>query len=139
MAKLNIALKRTLLNEGFYGNDPDDTGGETLWGLARNKEKDWPGWAIVDSLRGHSDFPSCLKENAELIQLRDNAYARKYWIPIKGDEIINQEVADDLFDKAVNMGVHQGVVLCQRSLGISETGKMDASTLNVLNTNNPYA
>lgn len=139
MAKLDIALKLTLKNEGFYGNDPSDTGGETLWGIARNKEKDWPGWAIVDSLRGHNDFPSCLKENVQLLQMRHEVYNREYWNPIKGDNIINQEVANDLFDKAVNMGVHQAVVLCQRSLEIPETGKMDSSTLNILNINNPFA
>lgn len=139
MAKLDIALNLTLKNEGFYGNDASDTGGETLWGIARNKEQNWPGWEIVDSLRGHDDFPSCLKENAQLLQMRQEVYDREYWKAIKGDSIINQEVANDLFDKAVNMGVHQAVVLCQRSLDMPETGKMDSSTLNILNTNNPYA
>lgn len=139
MAKLDIALNLTLKNEGFYSNDPSDTGGETLWGIARNKEKNWPGWTIVDSLKNNTSFPNCLKDNAQLIQLRYDVYNTNYWKPIKGNDIINQEVANDLFDKAVNMGVHQAVVLSQRSLEIPETGKMDNSTLNVLNTNNPFA
>jgi hypothetical protein len=139
MAKLDIALELTLKNEGFYSNDPSDTGGETLWGIARNKEKNWAGWPIVDSLKNSSNFPNCLKNNAQLIQMRNDVYNTGYWKPIKGDDIINQEVANDLFDKAVNMGVRQAIVLCQRSLEIPETGKMDTGTLNVLNTNNPFA
>lgn len=138
MAKLDIALNLTLKNEGFYGIDPNDTGGETLWGIARNKEKDWSGWEIVDSLKSHNDFPSCLKENVQLLHMRHDLYDRNYWKPIMGNDIINQEVANDLFDKAVNMGVHQAVILCQRSLDIPETGKMDSSTLNLLNIHNPF-
>jgi hypothetical protein len=139
MAKLEIALPITLDREGFYSNDPQDAGGETLWGIARNKEKNWAGWAIVDQLRSSPDFPNCLKHNATLLTLRNQLYDQRYWKKIQGDNIINQEVANDLFDKSVNMGVHQAVVLCQRSLEIPETGNMDNSTLNVLNTNNPFA
>jgi len=139
MAKFEIALDGTLKNEGFYGNDPSDTGGETLWGIARKPNPKWVGWPIVDSLKNEDHFPQCLKENSELFEARDLFYREAFWNVIKGDDIINQEVANDLFDKAVNMGVHQAVVLCQRSLDVPETGKMDSSTLNVLNTNNPYA
>lgn len=139
MAKLKPALEATLKNEGFYGNDPDDTGGETLWGIARNADKKWQGWPIVDSLRNEEGFPQCMKDHEELLAMRDELYRTRYWDLIDGDDIINQEVANDLFDKAVNMGVHQAVVLCQRSLAIPETGKMNTSTMNVLNTNNPYA
>ena len=34
--------------EGFYSNDIDDSGGETLYGIARNKNPKWLGWKIVD-------------------------------------------------------------------------------------------
>ena len=139
MANFDIALKLTLDKEGFFSEDPDDVGGTTLWGLARNMDKTWPGWAIVDSLRSHNDFPKCLKENAQLLHMRHDVYDKKYWQPILGDQIINQEVANDLFDKAVNMGVHQAVVLCQRSLGIQEDGKMGKTTMSILNISNPFA
>jgi len=54
-------------------------------------------------------------------------------------KIAAQKREDIKRQKKLNMGVHQAVVLCQRSLDVPETGKMDSSTINVLNTNNPYA
>ena len=38
-----------LKREGFYNNDPDDMGGETYRGVARNYHPQWEGWAIVDA------------------------------------------------------------------------------------------
>ena len=138
MAKLDIALELTLKNEGFYGNDPDDAGGETLWGIARKPNPKWEGWSIVDSLKGEPDFPRCMKDNTELLEAMHDFYRESFWNTIKGDEIINQDVANDLFDKAVNMGTHQAMLLCQASLDLPSNGKMDSTTLNILNQNNPY-
>lgn len=138
MAKLELALEATLDHEGFYGNDSSDTGRETIWGIARYFNPKWVGWPIVDSLKNEDGFPACMKDNSELLEARDEFYTKAFWTPIKGDEIINQEVANDLFDKAVNMGIYQAMVLCQRSLDIPETGKMNSATLNVLNINNSF-
>ena len=139
MAKLLPALEATLKKEGFYSNDPQDAGGETIWGIARNMHKEWRGWEIVDEFRRATGFPVILKENKELLALRDSFYEHEFWEKIKGAYIINQEAANDLFDKAVNMGVKQSVILCQRSLGITESGVMNDGTLNQLNEANPYA
>lgn len=29
--------------------DPDDRGGQTCWGIARNYHPDWPGWKLIDA------------------------------------------------------------------------------------------
>lgn len=139
MARLQPALEATLGHEGFYSNDSQDTGGETLFGIARSMNPKWEGWRIVDSLRQEDGFPECMRYNSELIELRDEFYTKAFWNPMRGDEIINQDVASDLFDSSVNMGISQGIILCQRALGVPETGKMDNSTLNTLNSANPYA
>ena len=139
MANPKPALAKTLVNEGFYSNTPGDNGGETLWGIARVPNPTWEGWSIVDSLRSSSDFPNCLKHNAQLLELRDKFYIHKYWDIICGDDIINQESANELFDSSVNMGTHQAIVLTKRALSIAETGHMDILTLTALNTANPYA
>jgi len=139
MADFKKALQPTLEKEGFYGNDPDDTGGETYQGIARKMNPNWAGWALVDLLRSHPNFPKVLTDHKELLTFRNAFYRVEFWSKIKGDNIINQEVANDLFDKAVNMGVKQAVILCQRTLGQEETGTMDTNTLNLLNEMNPYA
>ena len=37
--------------EKLYSNNPQDAGGETVWGIARNKHPEWGGWPIVDQLK----------------------------------------------------------------------------------------
>jgi len=38
-------------NEGYYANNPADTGGETYAGIARNLWPQWPGWPIIDEYK----------------------------------------------------------------------------------------
>lgn len=38
-------------HEGPYSNDRDDYGGETVYGVARKKHSEWPGWERVDQLK----------------------------------------------------------------------------------------
>lgn len=136
MADLEIALPPTLDNEGFYGNDPADPGGETLWGIARNKNPKWEGWTTVDSLKGTTGFPSCMKTNELLLKYRHEFYAQSEWAQIRGDEIVDQSIANLTFDMAVNKGVAIAIEYLQQSAGIPETGIMDDATLNAINNPN---
>ena len=139
MASFDRALAYALKNEGFYGIDKDDSGGETIWGIARKKNPHWGGWAVVEQNRNRSNFPDCLKSNTMLLGMRAEFYRNEYWKVIKGDSIINEDVATDLFDRSINQGCHQAISLCQRSLGHVESGVMDSSTLAKINEWNPYA
>jgi len=139
MANFEKALQLTLEKEGFISNDSSDAGGFTAWGIAQKINPHWSGWAIITQNKNRQDFPECLKTNSMLIGMRNEFYRQEYWNKIKGDNIINQEVAEDTFDKSVNMGVKQAVILCQRTLGQEETGVMDTRTLNLLNEMNNYA
>ena len=133
MANFKISWSKTRVHEGGYNNDPKDNGGETYRGISRKNFPNWPGWAeVIKSKRLRGDIILTLEP------LVEKFYIDNFWNPIKGDEIINQEVADELFDSSVLLGIHQSVILTQRSLNIPESGKMDSSTLNILNQNNPY-
>jgi lysozyme family protein len=137
MADFHTALTPTLKAEGGYVNDPQDNGGETYRGISRKNFPKWNGWAFVDT---HKPLHTGqLIADGNIDSLVDAFYRSNFWNPIMGDDIINQDVANDLFDSSVNMGVHQAVILSQRSLGIPETGKMDSSTLNILNSQNSFA
>jgi lysozyme family protein len=45
-----------------------------------------------------------------------NFYKDRYWNPWWGDEIHDQEIANELFDTSVNMGVSRAVKFLQKSL-----------------------
>ena len=96
-----------LKREGFYNNDPDDMGGETYRGVARNYHPQWEGWAIVDArkqalgrpLRRNERIPS-----AELDRMILDFYRELFWEPIYGDHIRNDSLVDLLFDTKVLCG-----------------------------------
>lgn len=141
MADFKKAIAHTLKAEGGFVNDPADAGGYTYRGITKKNFPTWAGWAKLDTWTSVNGQPKAGKifTDAEIPGLEADCcafYKHHFWDKVKGDEIHNQEVAADLFDSAVNMGVHQAVVLCQRSLDIPETGKMDTTTLNILNQNN---
>lgn len=143
MAKFELAIGHTLKNEGGFVNDPQDNGGLTYVGVTRKNFPNWVGWSKLDKWITANGTPKTGKifTEAEIPGLEKDCkdfYKQNFWIPIKGDEIINQEVANDLFDTSVNMGISQAVKLTQRTLGIPETGKMDITTLNTLNSQNSY-
>ncbi len=116
------AYKELLGHEGLYSNDADDNGGETYKGIARNFNKDWPGWAVIDGLKIYKDFPSYLKNNPVLENYVREFYLKNYWNKLKCDDI-PFILGYELFEIAVNCGINKAVELLQ-------------GTLNVLNKNN---
>ena len=65
-------------------------------------------------------------------------YRSEYWRTIRGDEIQDQAIATKLLDMAVNMGVRQAIVLCQRALNtagfqLHEDGVCGLRTLAAIN------
>ena len=103
--------------EGMYANDKDDPGGETYKGIARNKNKDFEGWKIIDGLRGNKDFPEVLERENALQGSVMEFYKKNYWDKFKGD-YIGEETGEELFDQSVNMGVSRAVEHMQRSLNV---------------------
>ena len=131
MAKFEIADDITENIEGLYSNDKEDSGGETVLGICRSQDKDWKGWAIVDVWKTKPNFPNNLKDSG-IKAVAQQYYKNKYWNAIRGDEIINQDEANQIYKSYVNTG-SEGIILAQRALGIHESGKMDDITLNALN------
>lgn len=133
MAKFELAHPKVAANEGGYANDPNDKGGETWKGIARNSNPGWQGWVIIDSYKSKSGFPESLGKVELLESLVRSLYRIKYWDEIQGDFILNQGIADSIYDSAVNMGPSRAIKLAQKALGMKETGKMDQLTLDRLN------
>lgn len=118
MAKFQTSYMITNQIEGGYANDKDDRGGETYRGRARNFHPHLPMWKIIDSMKSRKDFPKCLDTNEELQRLVEQSYKDIEWTGIKGEEISNQVIANEVYDNAVNMGVPKSAEYLQRTINV---------------------
>ena len=93
---------RLIGHEGGYSNDPKDPGGETNWGISK---RSYP----------NVDIKKLTREGAKAIYLRD------FWNRISADSL-NDGVAYQLFDFAVNSGIETAVRYFQRVVGVADDG-----------------
>ena len=139
MAEFKKALALVLRNEGGYVNDPDDAGGETYKGIARNRNPSWSGWIRVDVLKSGRGFPENLNSDNALQAAVSELYEVKYWHRVQGDDIESQDVAQSIFDFAVNAGVVASSKLAQYVCGAIVDGVIGQQTLGQLNAMSPAA
>jgi lysozyme family protein len=116
MASFKDAFKKTMKHEGGYVDDPEDAGGETYQGVSRKYHPTWSGWEIIDKAKSENDFSHNLARKASLKKHVKAFYRMHYWDKILGDLIPEQNLADTLFDIAVNMGVTRSGKFLQQSL-----------------------
>lgn len=127
MSDFEQAFEKMIRNEGGYRlhQVKADRGGLTYAGISRNYHPHWPGWHHIDG----NDL-----DNAELTLLVRDFYRENYWDRIKGDQIKEQEVAESLFDFAVNAGYRTAAKLAQLVVGATPDGIIGPKTLEKLNT-----
>lgn len=133
MANFMLAYQTVLRNEGLYSNDQNDNGGETVLGISRNNFPSWAGWSIVDATQDKSQ----LAKNATLVSLVQVFYLENFWNPIMGDNIQEQDVADSIFDFAVNAGIKTSIRLAQSVVGTKDDGIIGTQTVYALNAYSP--
>jgi lysozyme family protein len=147
MAGFKEAFANTLKFEDAHlsGKITVDVGGRTRFGIAEKFHQDLPKEFFTGSAEDAL---------AEAEQIEQSGY----WDRMRLSELADQEVANKLFDMAVNMGVHQAAVLAQRAangllhgafpvaqslpLGgtvnrLTEDGVIGAKTLAALNSLDP--
>lgn len=118
MATFYPAFQKTMGDEGGYSNDPDDPGGETYKGISRVYWPRWSGWQYVDQMK-LSGAVDVNKEPAALGQAVVGFYKEQFWDRFQGDGIPDQGIAEELFDQAVNFGVHAAVKALQEALNLA--------------------
>jgi len=144
MANFEQSYAITMGHEGGYDNDPDDVGGETYKGVSRKYYPDWEGWVIIDNAKSGSNFPNNISNNLMLEKMVKLFYRRYYWNLFCGDDVLDQQLANELFDTGVNMGVTRAVDFLQKALNIlnrneslysdiEEDGKFGNETMKALN------
>lgn len=109
-----------------------DTGSETIAGVSRVHNPDWPGWAIVDSRKTEPDFPKNLNldlpRNAELKRLVGEVYRVKYWQGFRcGEMPAGLDLA--LFDAAVQHLPKPAAVLFQQAVQAKPDGDIGDLTV----------
>lgn len=127
MADFEKAYKLTMKHEGGYANNPHDRGRETYKGIARKFWSVWIGWKLIDEAKKQPGFPKSLDENMLLQAHVKSFYRNCFWKPFMAD-LQDQELANWLFDKGVNMGIPQAVKLLQRAAGVTDDGKYGPKT-----------
>jgi lysozyme family protein len=137
MAEFQPALKKVLAHEGGYVNDPDDPGGETYRGVARNMHSKWSGWVRIDMCKNQSGFPANLEKDTELQDEIARFYQINFWDTINGDNILNQLVANSIFDFGVNAGIRTSASLAQMVIEAHTDGVFGPKTLEKLNAFDP--
>lgn len=125
MADFNPAFERMIHDEGGFQltNIPGDRGGQTYAGIARNPNPDWAGWPMVDRKEMGGQLTSMVRE----------FYRQNYWNVIRGDEIIDQKIAESIFNFGVNAGPGLAIKLAQVVVGAVPDGGIGPKTLELIN------
>lgn len=108
MADFKKAFEITMGHEGGYVYDPTDAGGETYRGISRRYNPQWEGWELIDKTKpniSHFDLDLFVRK----------FYRVSYWDVNRLDEF-SQEIANEMFDTGINMGVVRAAKFLQRAL-----------------------
>jgi lysozyme family protein len=108
------SLKENTINkiiavEGGYADDPDDSGGETKFGITEQvARKNGYHGPMVDLPR----------------ELAFDIYSEQYWDSLCGDQLVelSEAIAEEVVDTGVNMGVGRAAEFLQRSLNVLNRG-----------------
>ena len=113
--KFKKAFNYVLKNEGGYVNDPEDQGKETKYGISQRS------------------YPNL---NIRQLSLKDaeKIYFCDYWLKGKFDQIPDENVATQLFDLSINLGIRATTIVLQRALrsvgiNVVEDGLLGPQTL----------
>ncbi len=106
-------IKIVLKHEGGFVNDPNDRGGETIFGItvavARN-------YGYKDDMK---DLP---------LQTAKDIYKANYWNKVKANDL-PEEVRYIVFDTAINMGVTRASKFLQEAAGVEQDGIIGSQTI----------
>ena len=109
--------------EGGYVNDPRDRGKETWHGISRRYHPSLEIWEIIDIAKVDVTFPANLEEQdrfrVRLHELKHKFYQKEFWDKLKLGQLVDkQELANEIYDTAVNMGTPVAVTFVQRALNV---------------------
>lgn len=137
----NLNTKNGLI---VYSNIPQDKGGETVLGVARNKNPNLSIWEEVDKIKNEY-FPKVtplalatedlillsnkILENENITKVVEYFFENNYWKKLKCDIVEHQDFASNLFLLGVNAGIKRAIKVGQKSCGVAEDGIIGKRTI----------
>jgi len=109
MSDFDQSFSKIIGVEGGYSNNPDDPGGETMWGICK---RDYP----------NLDIKNLTQDQAKSI------YKSDYWDKVKGD-LLPYPLNLFMFDAAVNQGVEAAIKCLQKTLNLAQDGILGVQTM----------
>jgi len=106
MADFLTSFHQTMLTEGAY--DPGTGEAETYMGVDRSQNPTWVGWPIIDKIKAAHPGATVATLNGLFAARKtlqtdvQKFYQAGYWDPYKLTTITDQQVANAIFDCAVN-------------------------------------
>ena len=107
MASFDIAYAPLNDFEGGYDNDPDDRGGETYAGIARNFFPAWSGWKLIDQIKKNAKSKTAINRACKVdhyLQDLVRAWYKTQWFDALGLGELPQPLANEIFEQSVNLG-----------------------------------
>lgn len=102
--------------EGFYSAPkPSDPGGETVYGVARERWPAWEGWPLVDAARCSPGGVESIRHDPELRRMVRHFYLVNFWHPLRCEDL-PEPVGERVFDIGVNAGTGRVVQILQIAL-----------------------
>jgi lysozyme family protein len=108
MANFDIAFNHTLKLEGKYSNHAADPGGETMYGITKR------------------DHPEAFKNGLPTLEMAKAIYYKNYWSPLGCENLNSQNIANELFDTGVNMGIGMAAKFAQRAFNRLKPAQWEA-------------
>lgn len=99
-SNFQIAILVVLRHEGGYVNDPNDSGGETKYGISKRT------------------YPSLDIKNLTVDQA-SQIYYRDWWTRFKYGQITNLGIAQKILDTSINLGAGRAHKLIQQCLQVN--------------------
>lgn len=129
MAQFNIAHEQVAAVEGEYSNLSTDRGGETYKGISRKFHPNAAIWKYVDRAKdncsGAREINNYLRTNMNAQSAVTDFYKNQYWDALRCGEIVSQQIANELYDTAVNQGKTSAVKYLQTVLNfLNQNGKL---------------
>lgn len=98
-------LDKIVATEGGYTNNPNDPGGETIFGITV---------AVARAFGYTGEMRDMTREQAKAI------YRQRYWLQPRFSDVaaVNATLAEEMFDTGVNMGTATAGKFLQRALNV---------------------